>query len=409
MDQTVEALRSFPDRNQNYWQLACIQAASLGLPGMIAGSQLVASIGVGGAITSVVIGNLILWLIGLTIISMAAADRDNAIQNVRRYLGKVGGVLAALFLIIAFLSWYILQISSATLVIYNLFDLEMSQLRIGATLGVLTALLSMGGIRLIKHFNVAIFPVLFIFITYLAARSFSSFHLEELFSFSVEGIFVVMAVTLPGIVNLPTFFRHSRSKSDSYLALSLMILFTIFFQISSILAGYTGLAAIQASSFGGAIFLTAFILLSLVAVNLVNIYFASAGWEMIMPHRRSAMEYAIVGLLGTMTYTFFQISQPMEFLENMASNFIASLGIILLMAFLVKMVVRHRPRPFAQVINVGCWLFGGIMGTVAQAQQDGHASNLLVVAISSSLIAFLCIVFIEETIWSAKKVIKTDE
>ena len=44
---------------------------------------------------------------------MAAPNRDNAIENVERYLGKTGGIFAAIFLIIAFLSWYILQISSA--------------------------------------------------------------------------------------------------------------------------------------------------------------------------------------------------------------------------------------------------------------------------------------------------------
>jgi uncharacterized membrane protein YfcA len=143
----------------------------------------------------------------------------------------------------------------------------------------------------------------------------------------------------------------------------------------------------------------------MVAVNLVNIYFASAGWEMILPHRRSAKEYAIVGLLGTMAYTFLQISAPMEFLENMADNFIGSLGVVLLMAFLVKMVVRHRPRPGEQWVNVGCWLFGGTVGTV-MGVSDGDAARVLIASICASAVAFLVVVFVEEGIWSFRKIWK---
>ena len=50
-----------PDINQNFWQLACIQSASIGLPGMLVGGQIAKEYGAGTAIISLCIGNLILW------------------------------------------------------------------------------------------------------------------------------------------------------------------------------------------------------------------------------------------------------------------------------------------------------------------------------------------------------------
>ena len=399
------AVQSFPDHHQNYWQLASIQSAAMGLPVILSGGELSSKFGAGSAIISIIIGNLILWMIGFTIISMAAPSRDNAIENVQRFLGKIGGVFAAIFLIVAFLSWYILQISSAVTTVHMVGGFEGSALRLGATLGFLTALLSIGGIRFIKHFCVVAFPLLLLFAGYLASVSDYTFQMNASWSLSFLGIIAVTAVTLPGIVNLPTFFRHSRSKADSYLGLSLMILFTMGFQIFSIVVGYSDPSSIHANGSFNQWMLIAFTLLALISVNLVNIYFASAGWEMIVPQRRSTKEYVIVGLMGTMAFTFLQISKPMEFLEEMADNFIASLGIVLLLAFLVKIIVKHRVRPNEKAVNVACWLFGGTVATIMQALDLGEPSRMLVIAIGASSILFLSIIFIEETTWAIRKLL----
>ena len=280
-----------------------------------------------------------------------------------------------------------------------------TQLRWGAALAVMTALLSLGGIHLIKKFNVMAFPIIFCFISYLSYQSFGSFQIDTFWEFSFIGTITIFAIILPGMVNLPTFFRHSRSQADSYLGLSLMVIFTILFQLSTVVANFENLYnEKQQGIFDLAVWI-AFIIISLIAVNLVNIYFAAAGWEMILPHRRSPKEYAIVGLMGTMAYTFLQISAPMEFLETMANNFIATLAIVLMLGFLVRIVVRHRPRPLEQLVNVSCRLFGGTIGTIIQSQNTTDPTQVLIIAMSSSCIAFISLIFIEETVWALKKII----
>ncbi len=400
-----EATHSFQDHHQNFWQLASIQSAATGIPVIIIGGQIAANYGNGAAITSVIIGNLILWMIGLGIVSMATPGRDNALENVGRYLGKAGSISAAFFLMVAFLSWYILQLHSANITLTRLLLHREDPLRFGAALGAFIALLSIGGIQLIKKYCVIIFPLLLGFVIYSIIIFIPSFHLNSIWDFSFLGIVSTISITLPGIVNLPTFFRHSRSRFDSYLGLSLMIFFTMLLQIYTIISGFNNIASVSSDSFIYAIFLSAFIFFSLISVNLVNIYFASAGWEMIFPHRKSHKDLVIVGLFGTLAYTFFQISGPMQFFLNMAENFIASLGIVLLMSFLMKTFAQHRPRPLEKLFNFSCWFFGAILGTVLSSKTDFGISNALIISFSASCIAYISIVYVEETLWSIKKIL----
>src|SRR5262245_60579967 len=92
-----------PDCRQNFWQLASIQgAAQSSLPGILLGGILSRKYGAYTAILSICIGNLILWIMGLGVISMAVRERKNAIQNTARFLGKGGRIFMALVLIVAF-------------------------------------------------------------------------------------------------------------------------------------------------------------------------------------------------------------------------------------------------------------------------------------------------------------------
>lgn len=399
-----ESIGSFPDHNQNFWQLASIQASASGLPVMIVGGHIAKSYGVATGITSVVLGNLTLWLIGMTIISMAAPKKDNALQNVMQYLGKPGSISGAIFLVLAFLSWYFLQLNSTNIALSNLLFDDHPSLKFGAGLGAFIALLSIGGIRLIKKYCTFIFPFMILFATFSSIFYFKKIQTPFVWSFSVSGIFAVVSINLAGMVNLPTFFRHSRSLGDSYLGLSLMIVFTMFFQVYMILVGYHSASDISSDSLVYTYVLILFILLSTISVNLVNIYFASAGWEMIFPHRKTSKEFAIVGLLGTLAYTFFQITAPMQFILNVAENFIASLGIVLLLSFLTKTFEQHRPRSFERAINFSCWFFGAIVGTLYTWRGNIGSPKTLIVSFFATTLAYLFIIYVEEAVWSARKI-----
>src|SRR5690242_20507297 len=100
----MEKSSFFQDYNQNFWELACIQSAGSGVPVIIIGGQLTKMCGAGTALLSVCIGNLLLWLVGLAVVSMAARERKDAVENIKQYFGKYVGFIVSGILIFAFLT-----------------------------------------------------------------------------------------------------------------------------------------------------------------------------------------------------------------------------------------------------------------------------------------------------------------
>ena len=148
--------------NQDYFQLASIQSAALGLSVIIIGKQLASLYGAGTAICSIILGNLILWLIAIAVISMVDRQKANAIDNIKEYVGKYGGMIAALVLMVSFLNWYAVQITFSMSTVKDLIQGGMQQgmlIRIGAATGLLSALFAIGGIHLLKQMTVISLPL----------------------------------------------------------------------------------------------------------------------------------------------------------------------------------------------------------------------------------------------------------
>lgn len=399
----------YQDHNQNFWHLTCILGAAQSLPGILAGGILAKEYGQGTAITSICIGNLILWLIGWGVISIAAKKRKNAVQNVEGYLGKIGGTLMALILLVVFLAWYMIEIKSSTIALAPLFrdNSELALTVFGALLGLSIAILATGGIRVIKRIAVMCFPFLLFFMICTHFKQ-GQISLEGTWGISGIGIITIAALYLPGMVNLPTFFRHSRSIQDSLIALTLITIFDALFQISTVFTGMampSEILGLFNQSELSAIFPIAFIGISLICLNLVNIYFSSAALQTIVPRLEGPLGYLLVGLIGTISYIFLQNSSLLLFLENVADNCLTNFGVVLLISFLVAALVKHRSRHFEQSVSLFCWMVGCIVALIFQILNPQSLNLPLLAGVGGSVLAFLLIFFFEETIWSMKKVL----
>ncbi len=389
-------------KNQNYFELSCIQSIALGVTASMLGKTIAAQYGAGIAICSILVGNLILWLVSLMIISMAFENRSNAIQNVRNYLGKYGSLFMWGLLIISFINWFLLQLNSALPLLGPYFGAEKPGilLRLGAGIGFITALFASGGIRLIKQFTVMSFPAVLCYYLYATFSSGYSFASIQTWGVSASAVTVSVLTLLPGVVNYPTFFRHSQSKADSYLALTIMAFLISFFEIATIWIDFTptGTSLLSIATLG-------WIFWNLICTNLLNIYYASACWEGFVPRFEGAKGYAIIGLLGTVAYTFVQVSAPILFVQNLANCYIASLGVVLFIGFLIRLLIRHRPRPKGQAINSFCWLIGCIVATILTIQDNMGSTGPLLAGIGASVVSFLCILFVEENVWAVQKML----
>lgn len=401
------------DQKQSFWELAGIQAAAVGIPGMLVGGQIAKAFGFGTAILSICLGNLLLWIIELAVISMTSDGNENAIENVARYLGKFGKIVTALFFIVSFLMWFVIQIKGTetainSLVVTSGYNKNGFGLKVGIALGLLISILSMGGIRLIKRVCIFSLPLLAFLVVYLCFFTSSTIKISDTWHLSWSGVVLIMVSKMPAALNLPTFFRHSQSKQDSLLALTFMTVLFIFFQSSMVLVGAgdieTIFSGIQKESFSfTATLMWIFIVFSAVGVNLVNIYFASAGFQAIAFRPIGAKGLIIIGLLGTAIYTFIQAPSTMFFLENLSNGYIASLGMILIISFLIKTLVKYRKRSFQKTIGITCWFVGCLISTLLLCCNSSDAPSAIVGGAAGSVLAFLIVVFFEEIIWSVKK------
>lgn len=404
------------DTNQNFWELASIQTASFGLPSMIFGWQIASSYGVEKTIGSICVGNLIIWLLGLVVVSMTSLDRTDAIQNVRKYLGKVSAVIAAFSLLLSLLAWYITQLKIASGAIDDIFPnnnkiLENLTIRSGAAIGFFSAFLVIWGIRIIKWLNLICLPLILFYQIYAILLSKNVVIFTETWGVSFAAIAVVVLFQLPGTVNLPTFFRHSRSRAHSYLALTLMAILLSLIQMSSIWIDFDNSSNLIFNKFLSSelsfqILLVLFIFLLTICNLITNIYFASASFEVLAPRFEGAKEYAILGLAGTASYTFIQISSPMQFLVNLANYFISSLGVVLLVTFLVHIVVKRRPKTFGKLVGTASLLTGCVTAIILEIHKPDQQIHNLIASMGTSALFFLCVIFIEETVWAIKKLIK---
>lgn len=338
--------------------------------------------------------------------------KNNAIANVRAYLGKYAGIFAALVWISSFLLWYALQNEGASRAIGGLYQ-DYNPWVIGIILGLASALISIGGIKVIKKICVLGLPLLFAFAIYTILISKNSIPLIGSWGFSFSAILAIILIWLPFSVNLPTLFRHSKSKSDSILGLALKTILLIFFQIFTVLTNIdntTSLTLLNTDTTVtfNTLFVSLFVILAYLCVNLMNIYFASAGWETLFPKHQGPFEYLFVGLLGTLLFCLFHVFQSthlfsysMDLIEEMLTSFIANLGVVLLISLITKLVVRHRPRKLEKISSALCWILGCIATVIFLIQNPTRLpGDVTLSSIIASSITFLVIIFVEETIFA---------
>lgn len=408
-----KSVQPHSNREQNFYHLACIQSVSIGPAAVIIGKQLLEQHGAGAAICSILVGNLILWVIGLSIISMVYHAQTNAIENIRGYLGSYGGLLFAIILMLAFLSWYAIEIKSTVKEVSTLFHPDSSRnasgiIRIGATLGILTSLLAIGGIRLLKWVTSIGFPIMILYSIYAILTSNYSIKTLEL-DLSFQAIISTVLLLLPGVINLPTFFRHSRSKPNSFLALTIMTVSITFFECVSIWMSFSGNGdfiitnPVSTNMSAFIIFTAFFLVLTSICSNLLNIYLASACYETFIPRLTGTKGHAIIGLMGTAVYTFIQISSPVQFLANLFNCYIGVMGIVLLIGILSQLIIKHRPRKFERTINMAAWLIGCLVATALMTNNPDQVVHTLLLSMAASTLFFICVFFIEETNWAIRK------
>lgn len=395
--------------DQKWYHLSTILGSLFSLPMIVIGNQLAKLHGPGVAICSIIVGNLFLWIIGLTVVTMSIQERSNAIDNVNNYLGKYGAILMWIIMMLSILNWFALQLHFLTPSIGDFFHIEAQKTLVflGIGIGLITALLSFGGIQLIKWATLITFPLIF-FYHFLSMVQFGiSISFLGTWGLSLSAIITTLLVFLPGIINLPTLFRHSQSKADSYLGLSIFIFLVSFYQIATIGMQFTDIGGATYKGYSFYSFITfIFLILTLIYINLANIYYVSALCEKYTPKVAKILGFSF-GLVGTGYYLFIQKYNyyPIGIVSGLTNSFLAGLGIVLLISYLIRTIVQHRPRKNEKALNLFCWIIGCAVAAFFVPYNIEDYVKPLLMGVIASTSSFLVIIFIEENIWAMKKVL----
>ena len=233
------------------------------------------------------------------------------------------------------------------------------------------------------------------------------------FQFSYVSVLLVAIILLPGTLNLPTFLRHSRSKADSILALSVMMIFHSSFQILTIFSGIDefsiniGSQVEEGLKIANILTTASFSFLSFICINLTNIYFVSACWEMIFPYDYGNKKYLILGLIGTSAYAYLSITGTLsniDVAETVVNYSMSTLIISLSINFLISVVVKHRSRFVEQCLGSISWIIGWSVSVISFINNMNDPIQALIYGSVAILLFSISTVFIAEAIWSIKNI-----
>jgi hypothetical protein len=196
----------------------------------------------------------------------------------------------------------------------------------------------------------------------------------------------------------------------THLALTIMTLTITFFEIATIWMNFSSSMNFlpqeisRLNLFLYIIPTAIFIILTAICSNLLNIYLASACYESFIPKFEGTKGHAIMGLLGTATYTFVQISRPIDFIQGLVNCYIAVLGFVLLISALARVVVKHRPKQLEKIVNIFAWAIGSLTSTILLVKNPDRSIEALLYGSGASIFFFMLVFFLEENIWAIQKI-----
>lgn len=398
------------EKNQTFWQLGCISAASLSIPGILVGGVIAQKYGVETAAVAILAGNLILWVLALAAVAMSADKQSNTIELVQEHFGMVGGSAALIFLVVSFLGWFVGQSQIFSQGVQNVVEIYMTTpedfyIRIGTAFGFLAGVLSIWGIVVLKKLSVWAVPIIAFYILCAVTIAPLDISFSNLWAIPLAAIFMVTVPVLPWIIFLPSIFQFARTKQDAHLGLILMTLFSIAFQLGSIWMDFPNLEYFRTSNglfpMVFAAFTLVFLALNLICTNLVNIYLGVTSWGRSVADGKA---YAAFAILGTVLFAFSTYFPPMFFFKGLVNGALCNLATIMILSFLSRKVADPLRLVRLNFINNICWAAGCGVTLLVQMKYPEDIYSGLIGGITTSIVSFIFIFFVQEMILTIKKV-----
>jgi purine-cytosine permease-like protein len=397
---TFDRQHTFEDKHQGWWFLASIQiAAGLGsIPVAAVGARLRETHGLLAALLSIVIGNLILYVIGLPIVLQSSESRKNTFQMAAGHFGVGGKWLAAVALVVSALSWFSTQLYGNLSFLQASLSVTWSPLTIsqyGVGLGLASTLLFLYRIRALKWSSLVFVPVMIAFFVVVVAFGSGSSGSIPLEPWSIlSGVSPVFAIWLAGVADYATFFRHSRSTRHSVLALTAILVFAISIEIA-------GIFMLPAAQISGKVVLglaVVYAVMSCIIVNAANLYSGTIGFEALAPKLIGLKEIVILGLSGTLLFGIFRGNIVVFHAARVCELVIGSLAPILAISIVHTMVTRNAPASWRRTGNAAAWYAGITVGCLCYFNAVPYALDPLLLGPATSIVCLMIFLVIREVV-----------
>ncbi len=321
--------------NERYsWmQLASVQiGGAICLPPILVGYELALQFGVLVAFVAIAVGNILLALVALVCSEMTWKNKRTTPDNAGLYLGGLGQKVVSLLLAFSMCSWFAIQ----TQVVVQ--DVAGSNAAVGFALAVLFAGSLLYGLKGITRLSDLAVPVM---VLTLIIALYCTYGVKEIdcskgLECRVEAISMVMALAIGICIDMPTFFRHARSRLDSHIgALVTCAIGIPLIESCGVLlfAWSDSTTVMQALHFSSSAFwqvwIGLFLVLAAWTTNTTNLYSAAMAVKSLWPKVSERQVLVYTALTAVIVSQLNIFSNLALVLEVMGVLLAASFGVIL--------------------------------------------------------------------------------
>ena len=383
----------------NFYALTSIQAGIyICVSSIMAGYILYEIAGFKGALLSLCFGSFILWGLGLVFAKLAIVSRKILIEIVTDYLGQEGAKVCGITFAISLIGWFAIQLEIMARSISTVYPF-LPLLSIKIILGFFITTNVAKGMGWIARFAAVSVPFLILMMIYVLWCVHDPLMKIPEVSWNLNGVPIIIAFSLAGIIDAPTYFSASRTPKDAYIATTIVYLLILPFMafIGFCLAFYTGindfvLSIINIGGKSWRVLAILFIILAGWTTNNGNLYSASVCLAPNFSINYATRTY-LLGIIGIIFASVGVLERFTEVLDVMSIP-MAALGAALLGLFLKDHLTYCSLSSTERRLYlsfVGCGVLVGIFSQfkwisfLGYSFMDSFVTTLLVVFVYEGL------------------------
>jgi len=395
---------------QSWRELSSIQlGGAICLPVILIGHELVRTAGLGAALAAIIAGNALLFGLALIASMMSVDCQKTTAENAEDYFGAMGKRFFAMIIVLSLSAWFAIQTQVMSRDLASLMGIVGIELDTLLPLNIVLGLIMVGssffglqGVTLLANATLPLMVItLGVAVFSAGATSPHSLSSTTLATCTSSGLSLIIAAAISAVVDLPTFFRHAKSKKDALIASGGIFLIGIpLVELVGVLLGFWS----NSSSLTEAllcvdvpllrIWVGLFILFAGWTTNNTNVYSATMSLQSVFPQLSEKKGGIIVGIICCLL-SCFPLLEKLSLVLDVMGVCIASMGGVVLTAYSLRKffsdsILHSGCQKAAWVIGASAGLFniflGGLFSNVSIIDAMMSASCSLIVLRASAVI-----------------------